>query len=120
MAAREVTTFSEARCPFTPPDFLSANLRPGSEPLFKQMAAMLNAHPDRAITVEGHTDNIGDEAYNKSLSEQRAASAVAYLVSQGVAAERLQSAGFGMDKPVASNDSEAGRAQNQRVEIVKR
>lgn len=101
-------------------DFSSAKLRPESEPLLKQVAAMLNAHADWSITLEGHTDNIGGGAYNKTLSEQRAASVVAYLVSQGVATARLQSAGFGMDKPVASNDSEAGRAQNRRVEIVKR
>ncbi len=101
-------------------DFASAKLRPESEPLLKQVAAMLDAHPDWSMTLEGHTDGIGGAAYNKTLSEQRAAAVVAYLVSQGVAAQRLQSVGFGMDKPVASNDSEAGRAQNRRVEIVKR
>ncbi|MEO6227813.1 MAG: OmpA family protein [Thermomonas sp.] len=101
-------------------DFSSAKLRAESEPLLKQVAGMLNAHPDWSMTLEGHTDNIGGAAYNKTLSEQRAASVVAYLVAQGLAAERLQSAGFGMDKPVASNDGEAGRAQNRRVEIVKR
>ncbi len=101
-------------------DFSSAKLRTESEPLLKQVAGMLNAHPDWSITLEGHTDNIGGAAYNKTLSEQRAASVVAFLVAQGVAAERLQSAGFGMAKPVASNDGEAGRAQNRRVEIVKR
>ena len=101
-------------------DFSSAKLRPESEPLLKQVAGMLKEHPDWSITLEGHTDNIGGGDYNKTLSEQRAASVVAWLVAQGVNAERLQSAGLGLDKPVASNDSEAGRAQNRRVEIVKR
>ena len=101
-------------------DFSSARLRPESEPLLTQVAAMLNEHPDWTLTLEGHTDNIGGEDYNRRLSEQRAAAVVAYLVAQGVTAERLDSAGFGMDKPVASNDSEAGRAQNRRVEIVRK
>ncbi|MEO6104182.1 MAG: OmpA family protein [Pseudoxanthomonas sp.] len=101
-------------------DFSSAKLRAESEPLLKQVASLLNAHPDWQITLEGHTDSVGGAAYNRTLSEQRAAAVVAYLVSQGIAAERLQAVGFGMDQPVASNDGEAGRAQNRRVEIVKR
>ena len=101
-------------------DFSSARLQPESEPLLKQVAAMLNGHPDWTLTLEGHTDNVGGEAYNQRLSEQRAAAVVAYLVAQGVDAKRLDSAGFGMDKPVTPNDSEAGRAQNRRVEIVRK
>ena len=101
-------------------DFSSARLQPESEPLLKQVAAMLNGHPDWTLTLEGHTDNVGGEAYNQRLSEQRAAAVVAYLVAQGVDAKRLDSAGFGMDKPVAPNDSEVGRAQNRRVEIVRK
>ncbi|HQA02177.1 MAG TPA: OmpA family protein, partial [Thermomonas sp.] len=101
-------------------DFSSARLQPESEPLLKQVAAMLNGHPDWTLTLEGHTDNVGGEAYNQRLSEQRAAAVVASLVAQGVDAKRLVSAGFGMDKPVASNDSEAGRAQNRRVEIMRK
>ena len=101
-------------------DFSSARLRPESEPLLTQVASMLNEHPDWTLTLEGHTDKVGGAAYNQHLSEQRAAAVVAYLVAQGVDAKRLDSVGFGMDKPVASNDSEAGRAQNRRVEIVRK
>lgn len=101
-------------------DFASATLRAESESLLKQVAAMLNEHPDWKLTLEGHTDNVGGAAYNKTLSDQRAAAVMAHLVGQGVHAGRLDSAGFGMDKPVASNDSEGGRAQNRRVEIVRK
>lgn len=101
-------------------DFSSARLRPESEPLLTQVASMLNEHPDWTLTLEGHTDKVGGAAYNQRLSEQRAAAVVAYLVAQGVDAKRLDSVGLGMDKPVASNDSEAGRAQNRRVEIVRK
>lgn len=101
-------------------DFASAKLRAESEPLIKQVAGMLNEHPDWKLTLEGHTDNVGGAAYNQTLSAQRAAAVVDDLVAQGVDAGRLESAGFGMDKPVASNDGEGGRAQNRRVEIVKK
>ena len=101
-------------------DFSSATMRPESTPLLKQVATLLNQHPDWTLTLEGHTDNVGGADYNQRLSERRAAAVVAYLVTQGVAAERLDSAGFGMQRPVASNDSEAGRAQNRRVEIVRK
>lgn len=101
-------------------DFASTKLRAESEPLLKQVAGLLNEHPDWQLTLEGHTDNVGGATYNQTLSEQRAAAVVANLVAQGVDAARLDSAGFGMDKPVASNDGEGGRAQNRRVEIVKK
>ena len=101
-------------------DFASARLRAESGPLLKQVAEMLNQHPDWKLTLEGHTDNVGGAAYNQTLSQQRAAAVVVELVAQGVEAGRLESAGFGMYKPVASNDSEGGRAQNRRVELVKK
>ena len=80
---------------------------------------MLNEHPDWQLTLEGHTDNVGGAIFNQTLSAQLACAVVADLVAQGVDAGRLQSVGFGMGKPVASNDSEGGRSQNRRVEIVK-
>ncbi len=100
-------------------DFASAKLRAESAPLLKQVAGMLNEHLDWKLTLEGHTDNVGGATYNQTLSAQRAAAVVSDLVAQGVDAGRLKSVGFGMDKPVASNDSDGGRSQNRRVEIVK-
>lgn len=70
-----------------------------------------------AIRVAGHTDSVGADAYNQGLSQRRAASVVDYLSSRGVAPDKLSSEGFGESKPVASNDTDEGRAQNRRVEI---
>lgn len=100
-------------------DFNSATIQPASRPLLDQVAQMLKGHPDWKITLEGHTDSIGGEAFNQTLSTQRAAAVKAYLAGQGVPAASLTSVGFGFSKPVASNDTQAGRAQNRRVEIVK-
>lgn len=101
-------------------DFASATIRPESKPLLDQVGELLKSKSGWAITLEGHTDNIGGAAFNKSLSERRAAAVKAYLVAQGVPESRLSAVGFGFDKPVASNDGEGGRSQNRRVEIVKR
>ena len=68
------------------------------------------------IQIEGHTDNQGDAAYNQQLSQRRAASVARYLVSQGVAPERILKKGFGATKPAESNATEAGRAANRRTE----
>jgi len=81
---------------------------------------LLAAETAWKLTIEGHTDSSGAAAHNQALSEQRAASVKAYLVSQGVDAARLSTAGFGSSHPVADNASELGRAQNRRVELVKR
>ena len=71
------------------------------------------------LAVEGHTDNAGTPAHNQQLSEARAHTVAATLTAQGIAADRLQPAGFGQTKPLADNATEAGRAQNRRVELVK-
>lgn len=78
----------------------------------------LKACPDAKLTVVGHTDNTGTDAINAPLSEARAKSVTAYLVSQGIAADAITSKGEGSSNPVASNDTEAGRAQNRRTEIT--
>ena len=70
--------------------------------------------------MEGHTDNAGTLTHNQQLSAARAQAVVAALEAQGIAAARLQAAGFGQTKPLADNATEAGRAQNRRVELVKR
>ena len=94
-------------------------IRGESTPTLKEITAMLTEHADLKLTIEGHTDNVGDAAANKALSEQRAAAVKAYLVSAGVAAERLSTAGFGDTKPAVPNTTAEGRRQNRRVELVK-
>jgi outer membrane protein OmpA-like peptidoglycan-associated protein len=95
-------------------------IRPESTPTLKEIGEMLAAHADLRLTIEGHTDNVGDAAANRALSERRAAAVKAYLVSKhGVSADRLQTAGHGDAKPAAPNATAEGRAQNRRVELVK-
>ena len=84
----------------------------------RELAASLNRYPDSQLLIVGHTDNVGDDAYNQSLSERRANSAAAYLGSQGVARTRIATSGKGEAEPVSTNDSEAGRQQNRRVEVA--
>ena len=83
----------------------------------QSVVASLKACPDAKLTVIGHTDNTGTDAINNPLSEARAKSVTAYLVSQGIPADSLSSKGAGSSEPVAGNDTEAGRAQNRRTEI---
>jgi len=83
-----------------------------------KIAAFLRERPNRKLLVEGHTDNIGTFEYNQGLSERRAASVKNALVERGVAAERIVTIGYSEKYPVASNDTDAGRQQNRRVEVV--
>jgi outer membrane protein OmpA-like peptidoglycan-associated protein len=69
------------------------------------------------IDVDGHTDSTGSASHNQGLSERRAASVANYLAGRGIDQRRISTMGYGMERPVASNASEAGRAQNRRVEI---
>ncbi len=99
----------------------SDRLRPESAPVLKEIAAMLAAHPELRLAIEGHTDDVGAAADNQRLSQQRAEAVRASLVTQhGVAGGRLTAVGFGASKPVAPNDAEAGRQRNRRVELVRR
>lgn len=98
----------------------SDRLRPESSGTLREIAEMLKAHPDLKLTIEGHTDNVGNAASNQALSERRAASVRAALVSTyGVDGGRLIARGYGASKPVASNDTPEGRQQNRRVELVR-
>lgn len=98
----------------------SARLRPESTPTLEEIARILKEHPDLRLVIEGHTDGDGEEAHNQRLSEERAASVRAYLVeSHRIAADRLQTAGFGESKPVADNATPEGKQQNRRVELVR-
>ncbi|HEX6966922.1 MAG TPA: OmpA family protein [Gemmatimonadaceae bacterium] len=98
----------------------SATIEGESTPTLKEIGEMLEAHPDLKLTIEGHTDNVGDAAANQTLSEQRAAAVAQYLESTyHIAPSRLATKGYGATKPVASNDTPEGRQQNRRVELVK-
>lgn len=84
----------------------------------EDMAGVLNEYPKTAVVVQGHTDSTGSEEHNQQLSERRADSVRAYLAGRGVDAERMAALGYGEGYPVASNDSESGRQQNRRVDIL--
>ena len=100
-------------------DVDKATLRPDAQPVIEEIGKLLNADPALKLSIEGHTDNTGTPAHNQELSTARARSVLGALVGLGVDPARLSSKGFGQDKPVADNASEAGRAQNRRVELVK-
>jgi outer membrane protein OmpA-like peptidoglycan-associated protein len=100
-------------------DFDKATLRPDAAPVLAQVTTLLKDNPDLKLSVEGNTDNVGAHDYNVKLSQDRAAAVVAALVKSGIAGDRLKSSGNGPDKPIADNDSTAGRAKNRRVELVK-
>lgn len=91
-----------------------------SRPVIEQVVALLRENPALKLSVEGHTDDTGEAEGNKRLSTARAKAVMAALVEAGVAAERLSSAGFGREKPLADNKTEEGRAKNRRVELVKK
>lgn len=97
--------------------FDSSELRPGAEYELNQVAATLNENPEIRVTIAGHTDSIGSNQYNLGLSQERADSVASYLMSQGVAADRMRAVGYGEDRPVATNETDEGRALNRRVEI---
>lgn len=97
-----------------------STIRPESRPVLDQIVALLKANPALRIAIEGHTDNVGSPASNRTLSKARARSVRDAVVGQGVDATRLTAEGFGQDRPVADNRTEGGRAKNRRVELVKR
>lgn len=100
-------------------DFNKATIRPDSDAVLNKVLALLNARPDLKLEVQGHTDNVGGDAYNQKLSEARANAVVAWLTAKAVAATRLSARGYGMTMPIADNGSDEGRAKNRRVEIKK-
>ncbi len=95
-------------------------LRGESTPTLVEIGQMLQQHPDLKLTIEGHTDNVGDAASNQSLSERRAAAVKAYLVANyQIDASRLSAKGYGASKSAAPNTTPEGRQMNRRVELVK-
>jgi outer membrane protein OmpA-like peptidoglycan-associated protein len=94
------------------------SLKPGAREKLAKVAGILLAYPGLNIEVGGYTDNVGGDAMNQTLSENRAASVRDYLVQQGVASNSVSAKGFGNTLPVASNNNSAGRQQNRRVELL--
>ena len=94
------------------------DLRPDARERLAKLSGIVLAHPGLSLSIEGYTDNVGGDAYNQTLSEQRATSVQTYLVSQGLDAASITATGFGKSSPVADNSTAAGRQQNRRVEIV--
>ena len=99
-------------------DFDSDVIKPTAAGNLQELARSLTKYPNSNLLIVGHTDSQGDDAYNMSLSQRRANSAAAYLRAQGVPSSRISTSGRGEAEPVASNDSEAGKAQNRRVEVA--
>jgi len=100
-------------------DVDKATLRPDAQPIIAEIDKLLAGDPALRLSIEGHTDNTGTPAHNQTLSTARARSVLGALVGLGIDPARLQSKGFGQDKPLADNASEDGRAKNRRVELVK-
>lgn len=96
-----------------------ATIKEDSKPIIEQIAAMLKQNPDLKVSIEGHTDNTGNEKSNQTLSEARGKSVMDALVAKGIEKGRLKSKGWGQSKPVADNGTDEGKAKNRRVEIVK-
>jgi outer membrane protein OmpA-like peptidoglycan-associated protein len=94
-----------------------ATLMPESFAALNKLVNLLRENPKVKIEVSGHTDNVGSAATNKTLSKNRALTVRNYLISQGIAGERVMYEGYGFDRPIAPNNTEAGRAANRRVEI---
>jgi outer membrane protein OmpA-like peptidoglycan-associated protein len=96
----------------------SAKLKPDSTPALEAVLGLINNHPGSRWIIAGHTDNQGNSAHNQALSQNRAASVIAWLKAHGVDSSRLAPQGFGATQPVADNATANGRALNRRVEIA--
>ncbi len=99
-------------------DFDSDQIRSEAASNLRSLSSSLGRFPDTDLLIVGHTDAAGSSDYNQALSQRRAAAASDYLASQGVRASRLRASGRGEMEPIDTNDSEAGRQQNRRVEIA--
>ena len=96
-----------------------ATIKRESNAVLDQVAKLLSAHPEvKRVRIEGHTDSVGSASLNRDLSRRRAAAVVQYLIGKGVDRKRFESAGYGEDQPIATNDTALGRAKNRRVEFT--
>jgi len=99
-------------------DSATTNLTPESKPTVTDVISIMKCYPNMNVKLEGHTDSTGDAAANKKLSMDRAEAVKALLVAGGIDAGRIDTAGWGQEKPIASNDNEEGRAKNRRTELT--
>lgn len=98
--------------------FDSSEIREGAYRELDQVANTLRENPDMRVRIEGHTDHVGSAEYNQGLSQRRAESVRDFLVSRGISQNRMTTVGHGEERPVATNETDEGRAQNRRVEIL--
>src|SRR3982075_1730028 len=98
--------------------FDSDSIQTAAATNLRELASSLQKYPESQLLIVGHTDNVGDANYNQRLSERRANSSAAYLAAQGVARARLATSGKGKSEPVATNETDAGRQKNRRVEVA--
>lgn len=99
-------------------DFDKSTIKPEFYPMLDAASKTLKQRPATQVAIQGHTDSIGTEAYNRDLSMRRAEAVKAYLVGQGIARENLSVKGFGEANPVANNTTNEGRGMNRRVEFI--
>jgi outer membrane protein OmpA-like peptidoglycan-associated protein len=99
-------------------DFNKSTLQPASDGVLTQVSTLMTANPALNVEIQGHTDNVGADAYNQTLSEARARAVMTWLAQHGVAAARMTAKGYGKTQPVADNNRDEGRMKNRRVEIA--
>jgi outer membrane protein OmpA-like peptidoglycan-associated protein len=99
-------------------EFNKATIKPESYPILNEAVELLRKNDKVKVEIQGHTDSVGSDSYNQKLSEKRAASVLNYLIQQGIESWRLTSRGLGESMPIASNKTNAGRAQNRRIDFV--
>lgn len=99
-------------------DFDSAQLRPSAQTELSKLSSNLQKYPNTDLVIVGHTDSVGSDEYNLGLSQRRANAAQSYLMAQGVSAGRMTTVGKGEREPIASNETDAGRQENRRVEVA--
>jgi outer membrane protein OmpA-like peptidoglycan-associated protein len=99
-------------------DFGKATLRPEAREKLAKVSGIVLAYPGLKLALEGHTDSIGSDEFNQTLSEKRAMSVRDYLIAQGLNMNSLTAVGFGKSNPIASNETNQGRQQNRRVEMI--
>jgi outer membrane protein OmpA-like peptidoglycan-associated protein len=100
-------------------DFNKATLKPESDPVLERVLAFLRKAPGMKLEVQGHTDNVGGDDYNLKLSDARSKSVLTWLTEHGIKIDRLSFKGYGKTRPIATNDTDEGRAKNRRVEIAR-